>query len=424
MIGSAYFGQPYFGQGAPTLAPPQVVSVAQAAETDAAQVLTVVTSTAREAIVSWAELAKPVGAASSTVLGQAIETDTAQALGTTHFVPVDRAYEQGALYPATSTPGEVFPLSNSGALPISATPSFIIGQATETDLAQAIGANVAIGQAVETQLAQAITEVKGDVLGQATETDTAQSLAGGNVREAIVSWAEIALPSGTPITVLGQAQETELAQTVTPSQGGTPRVAAAGLIFMWGDPVSLGQIVVLGQATETETPQPLTAKKTVHIGIATSGTPYGGFGYGEGLYGGYPGSDFAQPITVFQSLSLGIAVETDTAQAITVAGGGDTIPIGQVFETDVAQPITWKRVRLVTQVLETDQALAIEALGGFDLRPLDCDDLNLEAVPDFAALYPSNLTFPSDMTYPSGGSDNLDDNLDSETCDDLVLVPA
>jgi hypothetical protein len=94
---------------------------------------------------------------------------------------------------------------------------------------------IPIGQATETDTAQAVTAVKGALvvaLGQATETDTAQAVT----------------PVGGPITVvLGQATETDIAQAVT---------AVAG-----------GHTVLVGQAVETDTAFAVTP---VQPGVVTT----------------------------------------------------------------------------------------------------------------------------------------------------------
>lgn len=398
--GGLYGGGPYSGYGA--IHAEKTKTLGQAVETDSVTALTY--SATKRAIVSWAEMSLPVGVTSDT-LGQATETDSAQAVTVLSSLVIGRAYEQGPLYPsATTIPGEIFPLANSGALPIFATASHLIGQALETDLAQAVGVNTAIGQATESDSAQAITEVKGDVLGQALETDTAQSLAGGNVRKAVVSWAEISMPAGAPLTAIGQAQEIELAQAIAVAQAQAPQIAAAGLIFLWGDQDPVGLTAVVGQVQETELAQALVLHKTLAIGQAAE-------------------TDTAQAVSSFRFFPVGQAEETDTAQAITAVGGGVPITVGRTDETDLAQPVTWKLVRLVGQIEEVDVALDVIVIGGFTLGYEDCDDLNLIPEPDFAALYPSALTYPSSVTYPSEGADQLANPL-PEGSDALVLVPA
>ena len=78
-----------------------------------------------------------------------------------------------------------------------------IGQANETDLAQAMRAarTYAIAQALETEIAQAFARLKSKAIGQALETDVAQALARLKSK------------------VIGQASETDLAQTFSTSAG-------------------------------------------------------------------------------------------------------------------------------------------------------------------------------------------------------------
>lgn len=400
--GGPYGGGPFSGYGA--IQSEKTKTLGQAAETDSSTAL--VFAATKRAVVSWAEISLPVGVTADAV-AQATEIELAQAVTRIKSHVLGMAFEQGALYPSSITypAAEIFPSGAPNAQPINSTISALVGQAVETDLAQQFAVNPDVGQAFEDELAQAITEVKSVTLGQALETDTAQTFGGGNLREAIVSWAEVSLPAGAPITLLGQAQETELVQSITPVQGGVNRIAAAGFIFMWGDPEAAGAQVVVGQPSETDLSQAITVSKTFTLGQATE-------------------TDAAQAVTTFNAFPVGQALETELAQAITVVGGGDTIPVGQVLGTDLAQPIIWKQIRLVGLVLESDEAIELDVLGGFDLDDLDCDDLTLIPEPDFSALYPSAITFPSSMTYPSEGSDDLDSNLTPDAQDSLVLVPA
>lgn len=381
--------------------------IGQATETETAQPITRL-ATPRRILITWAEITLPE-ASDTTELSQAVETELAQAVTAKKTKTLGTAYEQGALYPGAPVypGGPYFPLGDSGAMPINATRSFAIGQAQETDTAQAIAESESIGQPVETDTAQPITRKKSVTLGQATETDTAQALAGGgNLRRILVTWAEISLPQGAPVTTLGQAEETEQALPITVVQAGAaPEIAASALIWLWGDEEPSGIPVTVNRVTETELAQPIAIKKTKAIGQATE-------------------TDTAGTAEAFRFIPVGQAQETELAQPITPIGGDTPIPIGQVTETETAMPVTWKMVRLVGMVEDTQVALDVFAIGGLDLAPEQCDDLDLTPLNDgFDAIYPGSTTYPSSTAYPSEGSDQLG-NLTSETEDALVLVPA
>lgn len=175
-----------------------------------------------------------------------------------------------------------------------------LGQATETDTAQAITRRktLGIGQAVETDLAQAVTHAKTKLLGQATETDIAQAIAHAKTK------------------ALAQATETDLAQTIT---------------------VSGNKIIAVGQVTETDTAQALTARKAKQVGQTTE-------------------TDAAQAVAHAKTKALGQAIETDLAQGIT-----PEIPnqVGAVLETDLAQPLGVHKAKALGQVAESDVAQAV-----------------------------------------------------------------
>jgi hypothetical protein len=94
-----------------------------------------------------------------------------------------------------------------------------VGQASETDTAQAITRRktVTVGQATETDTAQPITRVKSKLLGQPSETDTSQPMVFAT-SQAVVQATET--DSAQPITrrktkTIGQASETDTAQPVS-----------------------------------------------------------------------------------------------------------------------------------------------------------------------------------------------------------------
>lgn len=197
-----------------------------------------------------------------------------------------------------------------------------IGQATETELAQAIAwspQNRLLVQATETDLAQAISALKLKELAQSTETDAAQAitpvktLAIGQVTETDLAQAI----ASAKVKALGQVTETDLAQAITRS----------------------GQIVALAQVSETDAAQAISARKTKELGQASE-------------------TDLAQTITEpgAQIVALEQASETDAAQSIT---SGKRALLGQVIEADVAQLVTILKRKAVGQALETDIANAV-----------------------------------------------------------------
>lgn len=176
-----------------------------------------------------------------------------------------------------------------------------IGQATETDTAQAFAAVVnviaAIGQASEADTAQALASAQSQAIGQAAETDSAQAFAGAQAA-AIAQAAETDLAQplqANQAASIGQAQETDVAQAVTYSAPGA-----------------------IAQAQETDEAQPLQANQALTIGQATE-------------------TDFAQALTYVSGTAIGMALEIDTAGAFSAQ---QAAAIGQASETDLAQALT------------------------------------------------------------------------------------
>lgn len=136
----------------------------------------------------------------------------------------------------------------------------LLGQASESDLAQAITSRktLALGQASETDLAQGITPFKSYGVGQCAETDAAQPITSRKVK------------------AVGQASETDLAQAIV-------RIIA----------------VALAQAGETDLAQAITASKVKALGQASE-------------------TDTAQAIAVVGQIigTINQALETDAAQSI------------------------------------------------------------------------------------------------------------
>lgn len=216
-------------------------------------------------------------------------------------------------YFGVGTNGDTAPSSGSGAQTVA------IGQATETDTAQAFTVTTtlaaAIGQASETDTAQALTPVTGGSqqtvgIGQASESDAAQaftvtttlSAAIGQVTE--TDTAQALTVSATRTAAIGQAQETDTAQALSPVVGGA---------------------TLIGQASETDAAQPLTAVpgvRTVAIGQATE-------------------ADSAQAMSAraVATILAGMALEIDTAQPLTALISGASLVIGQASELDIAQAL-------------------------------------------------------------------------------------
>lgn len=152
-----------------------------------------------------------------------------------------------------------------------------VGQASETDTAQSVVPlkRAAVGQPSETDTALPVTGRKIVHLGIAVEADTARPITttGGTTPVGQASEADSALPV-VPLkrAAIGQASSTETALPIT-----ARKVIAVGIATETDEALGITgapHIVVLGIAVETDT--------AIHITAALRGPPVGG-GSGEGV---------------------------------------------------------------------------------------------------------------------------------------------
>jgi len=149
--------------------------------------------------------------------------------------------------------------------------SVAVGQATETDTANAItpSHNVAVAQAESTETAQAITPSHSVAVTQATSTETAGVITPSivvHVEQAVETDTAGTISAGSPVVVaVGQAIETSTAQAITPSHLVTVTQASEQDT---GQAVTPSHLVSVGQAVETSTADTITASHIVTVGQA------------------------------------------------------------------------------------------------------------------------------------------------------------
>jgi hypothetical protein len=189
---------------------------------------------------------KAPSAGGGVAVGQAAETDTANAVTPSHLVAVGQAESTEtaqAIAPSSSVAvAQAATTETAGVV----TPSTVVhvGQATETDTANAIGAGspitVAVGQATETSTAAAITPSSLVTVTQAVEQDTALGVT----------------PSSS--VAVGQAAETSTAGVITP-----------------------GHLVTVSQAEELDTAGAVAPSKRVTVGQAAEADTAGAIDSGQ-----------------------------------------------------------------------------------------------------------------------------------------------
>lgn len=274
----------------------------QAVETDSAQAIT--PEQGHDVAVNQAsetDTAQATGRLKTEQIGQAAETDTANAVAAQRVYPVNRATETdtaGALTPAkVEQLGQA--VETDSARIVTAVSTYPIGQAAETDSAGAVAAakTEQLGQATEVDSAGAVTVAKTEQLGQASETDSAGVLGRLKTEQ------------------LGQAVEVDSASAV--AAGGTRPVAQAVETDVAGD-VTSAKVAAIQGASETDVAHPLGELKTAQVGTATE-------------------TDSAGAVGSAKVEQLGQAVETDSAGATAPA---KIEVVGQALETDAAHPLT------------------------------------------------------------------------------------
>ena len=200
-----------------------------------------------------------------------------------------------------------------------------LGQATETDLAQAIARHKqkTLGLCLETDLAQAIARHKQKTLGLCLETDLAQP---------------VTVDTGGLVATVNQVIETDTAQLVSWSP--KRRLVNQTVETDLAQSLAHTKVNTLAQASETDQAQPLTHRKMKTLGIPLE-------------------TDLAQAIARHKQKTLGLCLETDLVQAILWAPKRRII--GDVVEVDLAFPITVsvgeKLVNIVRVVLELRSAV-------------------------------------------------------------------
>lgn len=320
------------------------VAIGLATETDTAQAISVLSPiTVAIERAGETDTAQDIAVLAADVydIGQANEIDAAQAI-----TPV--AVAAVAIGLATET-------DTANSLTVQATSTITVGLATETDTAQAItvatSVTVAVGLASETDTAQAITAqaVNNIAVGVATETDTAQSIT----------------PASVTVVAVGIANETDTAQALTPVFGGVTIPVGLAEELDSADNISPSTMGTIAISTANETDTALS--------IAVSASVSASVGLAQE-------TDTAQALTPLMgpiAVSVGLAQETDTAQSITVVLATVTIPVGLAQESDTAQAITVSATAAVTLGLaqENDTAQAI-TVSGTIVVPIDVAEEN------------------------------------------------
>lgn len=188
-------------------------------------------------------------------LGQAAETEAAQAVAVRRNVPLGQVVETETAQGFTvGSTGQTIPVGQATetetAQPVTVRRDVALGLSVESETAQtlAVRRNAAAGQVQEAESAQAFTSRKTQVLGQVVEPELAQTVA------------------AVEHVVLGQVVEVEAAQPVTVA-GTTTAPLAQVVETETAQPFAIRRMVGLGQVVEVESAAGLVAAVHVPIGM-------------------------------------------------------------------------------------------------------------------------------------------------------------
>lgn len=355
-----------FWPGGGMIGPPQVFQFMQDPRSDDLGSVPAVLSAVIGQVVDT-ETAQPIGRLKQLAIGQAVETDTAQ--------PITRRVARAV--------GQVSEVDTAQAI-ANRIHTRLIGQTTETDTAQVVGrlAHVkAIGQVSEVDTAQTLTRRKSRTLGQTSEVDTSQPIGrlahtktlgqvsetdtaqhmGASRSKTVGQASEVdtaqALASRLKRRTLGQVSETDTAQAMSAIKG---RNVVVGQVSETdtAQPIIGRKARTLGLVSETDTAQALTRRKARALGqVSEADTAQSLLRRKAMAIGLATENDSASPIARVKRRAIGLASETDTA--FTLAGRLKRRTLGQVAELDIAHPFSGFNTKTIGQVAEADSALAL-----------------------------------------------------------------
>jgi hypothetical protein len=293
------------------------------------------------------EIAQDVSATKSVLatLGQASQTNTAQALSITHQRALTQALE----------------IDTASALS-----PFGINRAAETDTAGAIARvhQRSLGQAVETGQAFAIAASERIALLQAAETDTAnaeQVVHQRALQQATDTQQAFQITAGHTVA-LAQAVETDTAGQIRAAQAiRIPLAIAEETETAFGLSATHTILVALDQALESDTAAAITPLKTILVtvgqalesAVSTSVAPVHQPGIAAPTE-----TNTAGVLTPIKSVIAGIGqtVETDTASVLTLPHAA---PFTGTTETDVANAFAVTHITVLAQASEAETANAL-----------------------------------------------------------------
>jgi hypothetical protein len=273
---------------------------------------------------AWTLAISPPGTGQDITATQAVETDTATAVGRRKSKALALASETdtGTAVGRKKAEPAVQASETNTAFAVGKRKSVLVGQAVETDTAGQVhvpaAQNVDVGQAVETDTATAITRRKAEPVAQAQETDTATAAARRKA-EAVA----VALEADTG-TVVGRRKQKALAQAAEADTATALARAKRRTVI---------------QTTEADTGTAVARRKGKAVVLASE-------------------VETAQPVTRRKARLTVQALESDSALAVGTTGNKN-ITVTQALEADTGRPITRAKAKTITIVTTAETASAI-----------------------------------------------------------------
>jgi hypothetical protein len=280
-------------------------------------------------------------------LGRATETDIGRPLSLSKLLTLGRGLETDTGRPLTLT--KVLTFSR--------------GLETDTGRPLTNSKLLTFGRAFDTETGRPLSYARQLTLGRGIETDTGRPLTGSS--KAFTTGRALETDTGRPLSLsklltFGRGIETD---TGLPFQSGGSITLGRGNESDTGQPLSATKVLTFGLASEADTGRTLSLSKTVTTGRASE-------------------ADTGRAITKLKTLTFGRAIETDLGRLLSFTKGVFTF--GRATETDTAAPVVKLKTRTlgtgneadtgrafirsknatIGRAIETDTAFALVIFGG------------------------------------------------------------
>lgn len=289
------------------------------------------------------------GAGIEQPVGQAAESDQAQALTSAKSKAAGQATEADVALAlgASKSRGLVSAAESNTVFPLAVAKARLLGQATESDSALGMDARKtrALGPTAESDAVFTPGSAKARSLGLVSEADSALAQASVKLRSLGFTTevdSAFGLTQAGPAGTIGPAAETNQVFALTPIKTRTIGLAAATETTF---ALTTIKARTLSVALETDSPFSLTEQgAAAALGLALE-------------------TNEVLPLVVVKTRGLGLVQESDAAQSLVVAKVRE---LGLATETDSVSALGSAKARALGLATETDAVFALTVVGGTD----------------------------------------------------------